>query len=290
MTGSSGNRVLLCDDDELVRSVVRRLMEDAGYDVVAEADSPASASTALGDLEVDVVVLDLALRGGHGEHLLAKLRSADGSPRVIVFSAYVGDAEDLVAAGATAVVDKPHFERLDAAVRELLGPTDGAGFERRRPISRPGRSLPAPTGTSFSGLEPWQSFVAAAAGLAPGDTVIAFDIVPSAATRAVWDHVYRADFRLALARTVASSRRPRDRISLDPAGHPVALLVGTHPEGAEVVFARLERTWRRDVGVGFPVGAYAIVGDDTDPGALLDQTIGAVQSDDVHVERALRMV
>jgi len=53
-------RVLLVDDEEMVRSVVRRLLEPAGF-TVSVVDSAASAKPALQSEQFEAVILDIRM-------------------------------------------------------------------------------------------------------------------------------------------------------------------------------------------------------------------------------------
>jgi DNA-binding NarL/FixJ family response regulator len=61
--------VLLADDDERFRSLVRGLLEDDGYAVVAEACTAREAARLAGDLRPDVAILDLIMPWAGGDRL-----------------------------------------------------------------------------------------------------------------------------------------------------------------------------------------------------------------------------
>ena len=285
-----GNRALLCDDDAMVRTVVRRLVEDLGYEVVGEAETSEEAIHALDDLDADLMVLDLALRAGNGEDLLARCSGSGGTTRTVVFSAYVGDADRLLDAGATAVVEKPDFVRLEEVARLLLDDGTDRVTDRRTPRSTPVNELPPPTGLTLSGFEPWESFGAAAAALAVRDAVLALDVVPDARLRDVWDDVCRLDYRVALGRAAATVRRSHERVSISPSGVPVVLLVGGAVEAPTALFHRLEQAWRREVASGIPVGAFGHVEEDLPPAQLVDRVVAAIAEHDPGRHHALRVV
>jgi two-component system response regulator NreC len=81
---SPAPRLLLVDDHGIVRSGVRRLLIDAGFDVVAEASSAAEALTLARSETPDVVVLDIGLRDRSGLEILPELRGL--GPRVVILS------------------------------------------------------------------------------------------------------------------------------------------------------------------------------------------------------------
>ena len=91
-------KVLLVDDSGLARRSTRRLLEQAGYDVV-EAEDGLSALERFAVDKPDVVLLDLVMKGMYGLDVLEKLREIDPAARVIVVSADVQtSSRDLVQA------------------------------------------------------------------------------------------------------------------------------------------------------------------------------------------------
>ena len=101
-------KVLLVDDSGLARRSTRRVLEDAGYDVV-EAEDGLSALERFAVERPDIVLLDLVMKGMYGLDVLEKLREMDPSARVIVVSADVqtSSREMVQAAGASGFITKP---------------------------------------------------------------------------------------------------------------------------------------------------------------------------------------
>jgi two-component system chemotaxis response regulator CheY len=101
-------KVLLVDDSGLARRSTRRVLEQAGYDVV-EAEDGLSALERFAVDKPDVVLLDLVMKGMYGLDVLEKLREMDPVARVIVLSADVQtSSRDMVqAAGASGFINKP---------------------------------------------------------------------------------------------------------------------------------------------------------------------------------------
>jgi two-component system, NarL family, response regulator NreC len=80
-------RVLVCDDHALVRSGLRRLLEsEPSFDVVGEAADAEQAVDRLGELQPDVLLLDVVMPGRSGIEALAELRAASPDTRVLVLS------------------------------------------------------------------------------------------------------------------------------------------------------------------------------------------------------------
>lgn len=280
---------IICDDDALVRTVIARLLEDAGVSVVGEADNPEDLLDEMALRDASMVILDLALRAGHGEHVLKDLCQRHSGVRVIVFSAYIANPIELLDAGAVAVIEKPDFISLQAAVEQHADRIAQVP-NRRRPSPRPKVEMPAPTGITLSGLEPWGSFLAALDCATAGDAVLAVDILPSPGIAGVWDDVFRLDYRLAAARTVGAARREQDRASISPEGLPVLLVLEGHPEAPATMFDRLSRVWSREIATGIPVGAFALLGADADAREALERTVRALLDDDIRPEHPLRFV
>ena len=78
--------VLIADDDDRFRSIVRSLLEGDGYEVVAEA-TDASEARAMARLHrPDVVVLDLVMEGSVGLSTARELLEDDPTRPVVVIS------------------------------------------------------------------------------------------------------------------------------------------------------------------------------------------------------------
>ena len=101
-------RILIVDDSGLARRGTRRILEQAGYDVI-EAEEGMGALEKYFVEKPSLVVLDLVMKGMYGLDVLSKLREMDAEARVIVVSADVQtSSRELVAsAGATAFLNKP---------------------------------------------------------------------------------------------------------------------------------------------------------------------------------------
>lgn len=109
-------RIVLVDDQELVRAGVRKVLEgDAGMVVVGEAGDGNALMKLLREVEADIVVLDLNMPGRDGFETLRDLHMADIAVKVLVLSLH--DDSQYV---ARAVREGAHGYLLkDSAVQEL---------------------------------------------------------------------------------------------------------------------------------------------------------------------------
>jgi DNA-binding response OmpR family regulator len=116
-------RVLIADDDTVVRDVVRRYLERDGLDVSIAHDG-IEALRLLGSQRIDVAVLDVMMPGPDGLTLCRSLRQrGDHSIPVILLTA-LGEEDDRIAgleAGADDYLTKPFSPReLALRVRSVL--------------------------------------------------------------------------------------------------------------------------------------------------------------------------
>jgi CheY-like chemotaxis protein len=127
---SARSVILLVEDEAEVRSVVRRMLQDAGYIVLEAADVPeALVRLAEPAINVDLLLSDVVMPGGGGRVLLDTVRASLPSARVLLMSGYSEDA--VIARGAFAdevtLLPKPFSrETLLDAVRRALG-SSGVG-------------------------------------------------------------------------------------------------------------------------------------------------------------------
>lgn len=138
-------RLLLVDDQALIRAGVRRVLEaDSEFRVVADVTDGDEAMRVLGTQPVDVVVLDLHMPGRDGFDVLREIRRGGPSPRVLVLSlhadpAYVARA---VRDGADGYLLKDTaVQELPRAIRAVL---KGEGFYSPRAQHALGEAMRLP--------------------------------------------------------------------------------------------------------------------------------------------------
>jgi DNA-binding NarL/FixJ family response regulator len=102
-------KVLLVDDHQIVREGLRSLLVNApDMEVVGEAADGRDAIDLAGKLNPDVVVMDLSLKGLHGEGAIRELRKRNSDARILVLSMYGSPdyVRPAVRAGATGYLVK----------------------------------------------------------------------------------------------------------------------------------------------------------------------------------------
>jgi DNA-binding NtrC family response regulator len=100
--------VLIVEDEELMRSILRQLLEEAGYDVFS-ADSAETAIEIFAANDIAVTLTDIKMAGRDGLALLDEIKAVDESAVVIIMTAYssVDSAIAALRKGAYDYVTKP---------------------------------------------------------------------------------------------------------------------------------------------------------------------------------------
>lgn len=106
-------RVLVVDDEALVRKVVRVVLEAEGHEVT-EAGDGESALAAMEAHAPEAVVLDLMIPGVDGYEVCKRMKSSRAQQKVLVLTALAADESVVRAreAGADDVMTKP-FSALE---------------------------------------------------------------------------------------------------------------------------------------------------------------------------------
>jgi len=98
------SRVVVADDQALVRQGLRLILELAGVDVVAEAADGAEAVAAVAEHRPDVVLMDLRMPVMDGVEATRRIvAEGDGHPRVLALTTFDADQHVLDALRAGAV-------------------------------------------------------------------------------------------------------------------------------------------------------------------------------------------
>jgi DNA-binding response OmpR family regulator len=122
---SVGKRVLVVDDEERIREIVRSYLEREGFDVAEACDGDSALETTR-DWHPDLVVLDVMMPGIDGVEVLRRIRTTSEVP-VIMLTARSEELDTLVGltVGADDYVTKPFRPReLVARIKTVLRRAD----------------------------------------------------------------------------------------------------------------------------------------------------------------------
>ena len=129
--------MVVVDDDEPIRDLVAKVLQDAGFAVQMAADGEA-ALAAIAAFKPDLVTLDLIMPGLDGWGVIERLRDVPDPPPIVVVSGRTDDVPPGVLDRCVAAyVTKPfHVADLLATCRRVLAEAgrtvDHAEGERRR--------------------------------------------------------------------------------------------------------------------------------------------------------------
>src|SRR3954453_1884359 len=115
-----GERILVVEDDDRIRAMLRLALEDEGYEVEEAANGEAGVEAMRGH-PADFMIVDVMLGGMDGYECIRQVRRGSAVP-IIVVSAR-SDTHDVVAgleAGADDYVTKPfQIKEITARLRAL---------------------------------------------------------------------------------------------------------------------------------------------------------------------------
>ncbi len=87
-----GTTVLLVEDDEIMLSMTRKLLEQNGYRVLAAKDGTSALALVQSHVgPIDLVLTDVVMRGMSGPDLVAKLTAVRPTTKVVFMSGYTGE-------------------------------------------------------------------------------------------------------------------------------------------------------------------------------------------------------
>ena len=103
------NTILIVDDSKTSRSMLRNILEQNGYEVIAEATNGQEGFEKYCELKPDLVTLDITMPIMDGIETLVKINEYDSTARVIMVTAagQKGKMLDAIKLGASEFVTKP---------------------------------------------------------------------------------------------------------------------------------------------------------------------------------------
>ncbi len=128
-------RVLLVDDDAMVREILSQQLEAAGYAVTMAQDGPQALALLDGGAEPDVLLCDLSMPGMGGLAVIREAQERHPDLPAVLLTGYVGDSAALPREGARfALLRKPATmtELADIIAILLAGHTSSARTGRER--------------------------------------------------------------------------------------------------------------------------------------------------------------
>lgn len=116
-------RIVLIEDNELSRTLLRSILRNAGYEVIGEARDGLSGLEMVDRLQPDLVCLDVVMPKLDGMSVLAELRRETADIPVIMITGHTDReaVESMIKEGASGIVVKPfNTTKVLAAVERSL--------------------------------------------------------------------------------------------------------------------------------------------------------------------------
>ena len=120
-----GTAILLVEDDELMRSLTKQMLEEHGYTVLEARDGKTALDIlASNHAAIDLMLTDVVMRGISGPELSVRLRNSHPDVKLVYMSGYTGELiaeHDVLQPGIT-LLEKP-FTRaaLLTTIHTVLG-------------------------------------------------------------------------------------------------------------------------------------------------------------------------
>ena len=116
------SRVLIVDDEQVVRRALQRILERDGHQVtLAEGGQEAIDLYAARWRDLDVVVLDVTMPDIDGREVLRRMREVNPDVRAILSSGYTVESDPSLSVAGTWVLEKPYTpDQVRVAIADAM--------------------------------------------------------------------------------------------------------------------------------------------------------------------------
>jgi len=136
-------KVLVVDDHPFIRTALRTLVSEEGYEVVGEADNGVDAISQVRQLTPDLVLLDITMPRLDGIAVIERIRALEVNTRIIVLTSLSSEhyAARCISAGASGFISKTdELSVLAQAMKTVMKgyvyyPETVVAFSRKRALA-----------------------------------------------------------------------------------------------------------------------------------------------------------
>lgn len=117
-------KILIVDDAAFMRMMIKDILTKNGYEVAGEAENGVVAVKKYGELQPDLVLMDITMPEKDGIQALKEIKAADAGAKVIMCSAMGQQAMviEAIQSGARDFIVKPfQADRVIEAVKKVVG-------------------------------------------------------------------------------------------------------------------------------------------------------------------------
>lgn len=107
--GRGAYRVLVVDDETIIRNLVSRVLKSVGFDVVGEATDGLRGVQMYKEMNPDIVVMDVSMPNMNGLSALKQIMKLDKTAKVVMLTSETekGLVTEILKAGAAEYMVKP---------------------------------------------------------------------------------------------------------------------------------------------------------------------------------------
>ena len=129
-------KVLVVDDEDVVRDILCDILKELGYNPIAAEDGERAVAIYEKKWQsIDVVFLDMIMPGMNGEETFLELKKINPDVKVIVCTGYTeeGPIQEMMSKGAVALIKKPfRMDDISSVTGEALTVSNGSVNRKRR--------------------------------------------------------------------------------------------------------------------------------------------------------------
>jgi len=119
-----GLRIMIVDDALFMRTLLRGILEEAGWEVVAEASDGTEAVVKYFEARPDITTMDIVMPKKSGIEALTEIAQLDTGAKVVMCTAMGQESlvDEAKRAGARGYITKPFEpERVKSVIRKVAG-------------------------------------------------------------------------------------------------------------------------------------------------------------------------
>ena len=116
-------RILIVDDAKFMRGILRKILEEEGYDVVGESENADDGIAKYGELQPDGVTMDICMPNKSGIEAIKEIIKTDENAKILVCSALGQEllVMEAIQLGAKDFVVKPFKkEKIAETMKKVL--------------------------------------------------------------------------------------------------------------------------------------------------------------------------